>query len=102
MFQTAGVKPGVYTFGVNADENHKAKNVLSSVFLDVPKAFTDIATAVKDGKFQGQALPLGVKENDVRLIDNPKFASVIPADGKAKITQASKDIAAGKLTVTGP
>lgn len=101
MFQTAGVKPGVYTFGVNADENKKAPNVLSSVFLDIPKAFTDIATSVKNGTFQGQALPLGVKENDVRLIDNPKFATVIPAAGKDKIRQASKDIAAGKLVVTG-
>ncbi len=97
MFQTAGVKPGVYTFGVNADENGKAPNVLSSVFLDIPKAFTDIAASVKNGTFKGQALSLGLKENDVRLIDNPKLAGVIPAAGKAKIQQAAKDIAAGKL-----
>ena len=102
MFQTAGNKPNVYTFGVNADENGKAPNVLSSVFLDVPKAFTDIAASVKNGTFKGQTLPLGLKENDVRLIDNPKLANVIPASGKAKIQQAAKDIAAGKLTVTEP
>ena len=102
MFQAAGTKPGVYTFGVNADENKKAPNVLSSVFLDVPKAFTDIATSLKEGKFQGQKLSLGLKENDVRLIDNPKLANVIPADGKAKIQQAEKDIAAGKILVAGP
>ena len=101
MFQTAGGRPSVYTFGVNADENKKASNVLSSVFLDVPKAFTDIATSVKNGTFRGQALPLGLKENDVRLIDNPALASVIPAAGKAKIQQASQDIAAGKLSVAG-
>lgn len=101
MFQTAGDKPNVYTFGVNADENSKAPNVLSSVFLDVPKAFTDIAVTVKNGTFKGQALPLGLKENDVRLIDNPKLANVIPSAGKAKIQQAAKDIAVGKLSVTG-
>ena len=101
MFQAAGAKPGVYTFGVNADENKKAPNVLSSVFLDIPKAFTDVAASVKKGTFRGQALPLGLKENDVRLIDNPRLAGVIPAGGKAKIQQAAKDIAAGKLTVTG-
>lgn len=100
MFQTAGTKPGVYTFGVNADENVKAPNVLSSVFLDVPKAFTDVAVSVKNGTFRGQALPLGLKENDVRLIDNPKFAGVLSGDGKAKIQQAAKDIAAGTLSVT--
>ena len=101
MFQTATGKPGVYTFGVNADENKKASNVLSSVFLDVPKAFTDIATSVKNGTFRGQALPLGLKENDVRLIDNPALAAVIPVAGKAKIRLATQDIAAGKLSVAG-
>ncbi len=87
-------KPGVYTFGVNADENGKAPNVLSSVFLDIPKAFADIATSVKDGTFKGQALSLGLKDDDVRLIDNPKLANVIPAAGKAKIQQAQQDIIA--------
>jgi len=95
MFQAAGTKPGVYTFGVNADENAKAPNVLSSVFLDIPKAFTDVAATVKDGTFHGQALSLGLKEDDVRLIDNPKLAGVIPAAGKAKITKAAKEIADG-------
>lgn len=102
MFQAAGTKPGVYTFGVNADENAKAPNVLSSVFLDIPKAFADVAASVKNGTFKGQALPLGLKENDVRLIDNPKLANVIPAAGKTKIQQAAKDIAAGKVAVAGP
>ena len=101
MFQTAGSRPNVYVFGVNADENKKAPNVLSSVFLDIPKAFTDVATSVKNGTFKGQALSLGLKQNDVRLIDNPTLASVIPAPRKAKIQQAAQDIASGKLSVTG-
>ena len=100
MFDTAGTHSGVYTFGVNADENAKAPNVLSSVFLDIPKAFEDIAKSVKDGSFKGQVLSLGLKDNDVRLIDNPKLTSVIPASGKAKIAQAGKDIADGKIKVT--
>ncbi len=99
MFQTAGDKPGVYTFGVNADENGKASNVLSSAFLNVPKAFEDIARSVKDGTFRGQPLVLGLKAGDVRLIDNPKLANVIPASGKAKIEKAEQQIAAGTLTV---
>ena len=99
MFQTAGAKPGVYTFGVNADENAKASNVLSSVFLDIPKAFEDMATTVKNGTFHGQALSLGLKENDVRLIDNPKLVSVLSPASKAKVAQASKDIATGKISV---
>jgi basic membrane protein A len=102
MFQTAGSLPNVYTFGVNADENSKAPNVLSSVFLDIPKAFDDIAKSVKDGTFKGQKLWLGMKANDVRLIDNPKLANVIPAAGKAKVQQAAQDIISGKIKVTAP
>lgn len=100
MFDTAGKVPGVYTFGVNADENGKAPNVLSSVFLDVPKAFEDIAKSVKDGTFNGQVISLGLKDGDVRLIDNPKLSSVIPAAGKARIKQAATDIESGKIVVT--
>lgn len=100
MFQAAGSKPGVYTFGVNADENSKAPNVLSSVFLDIPKAFADIARSVKDGSFKGQALTLGLKAGDVRLIDNPKLGNVLSAADKTKIQQAQKDIVTGKIIVT--
>jgi basic membrane protein A len=99
MFQAADGKPGVYTFGVNADENKKASNVLSSAFLDIPKAFDDIAKSVKDGTFQGKPLMLGLKQGDVRLIDNPALANVIPASGKAKIQQAEQQISAGNLKV---
>ncbi|BDI32650.1 BMP family ABC transporter substrate-binding protein [Capsulimonas corticalis] len=99
MFDTAGPKPGVYTFGVNADENPKAANVLSSAVLDVPKAFADIAADVKAGKFQGHPISLGLKEGDVTLVDNPKLANVLTADQKAKVAAAAKDIADGKIKV---
>lgn len=101
MFQTAGDKPGVYTFGVNSDQNHKAPDVLSSVYLDFPKAYTDICRAVKAGTFKVQPMLLGMKEGDVRLIDNPKLANVIPPAGKAKVRQAAQQIAAGTLKVAG-
>ncbi|MBV9848055.1 MAG: BMP family protein [Armatimonadetes bacterium] len=101
MFQAADGKPGVYTFGVNADENGKAGNVLSSALLDIPKAFDEIAKSVKDGSFKGQPLALGLKSGDVRLVDNPKLASVIPAAGRARVQQAEQQIAAGTLKVTG-
>ncbi len=99
MFDDAGARSGVYTFGVNADENSKAPNVLSSVFLDIPKAFDDIARAVKDGTFKGRVLSLGLKDNDVRLIDNPKLTGVIPAAGRAKVQQADQDIISGKIKI---
>lgn len=99
MFDAAGARPGVYTFGVNADENAKAPNVLSSVFLDIPKAFDDIAKSVKNGTFKGRVLSLGLKDRDVRLIDNPKLAGVIPATGRARVKRAAQDIADGRIKI---
>lgn len=99
LFDTVGAHPGVYAFGVNYDENGKAPNVLSSAYLDIPRAFADIARSVKDHTFQGKAMTLDMKGGYIRLIDNPKLANVIPAAGKAKVQQAQEAIVSGKLIV---
>jgi len=100
VFDSAGAKPNTYTFGANSDQNSQAPNVFSSFILDVPKAFDDLAKQVKGGTYKGEILKIGLKDGDVRLLDNPKFASVLTADQKAKIAQATQDIEAGKLKVT--
>jgi len=97
MFDTAGTKAGVYTFGVNANENNKAPNVFSSAVLDIPKAFDDIAGLVKAKTFKGGPISLGMKDGDVTLVDNPTFASVITPAERAKIDAAKQDIIAGKI-----
>ncbi len=96
LFQAAS-KPGVYTFGVNANQNDQAPNVLSSAILDIPKAFTDIAKSVKDGTFKGQPLYLGMKEADIQVVDNPKFASLYTPAQKERIQKAEQDIISGKI-----
>ena len=101
MFQTAGGKPGVYTFGVNADENGKAPNVLSSAFLDIPKAFADIAKSVRTAR--SRASRSAGPEVRRRAPDGqPQAGERHPGGGKAKIQQAEQQIAAGTLKVSGP
>jgi basic membrane lipoprotein Med (substrate-binding protein (PBP1-ABC) superfamily) len=100
LFDAAN-KPGVYTFGANSDQNAMAPNVFSSFILDVPKAFDDLAKQVKAGTAQGAPLTLGLKSGDVRVLDNPKFASVLTAAQKAQIAKAIQDIEDGKIKVTG-
>jgi basic membrane protein A and related proteins len=97
LFEATAEKPGVYAFGVNADQNDESSNILSSAFLDIPKAFDDVAKSVKAGTFVGQTMSLGMKQNDVIVIDNPKFATLYTASQKAKIQQAEQDIISGKL-----
>jgi len=96
FFQGANA-PGVYTFGVNSTQNDQAPNVLSSVNSDIPKTFLYVAQMVKDGKFNGQPIVVGMKQGGLTVVDNPKFASLYTADQKAKLKQAVADIISGKI-----
>jgi basic membrane lipoprotein Med (substrate-binding protein (PBP1-ABC) superfamily) len=97
LFQAATAKPGVYTFGVNSDQNDQAPNIVSSAVLDIPHAFASIAKSVQDGSFKGQQLYFGIKEGDIKLIDNPKLPELLSDAEKARIRQAEADIESGKL-----
>ena len=97
LFQAAAAHPGVYSFGVNSDQNNLAPNIVSSAFLDIPNAFDSIAKSVQAGTFKGQPLYLGIKEGDIRLIDNPKLSNLLTAAQKARILQAQADIESGKI-----
>ena len=97
LFQSSASKPGVYAFGVNSNQNDESPNILSSTFLDIPKSFEDVAKSVQNGTFQGQTLNLGMKEDDVTVIDNPKFAGLYTTAQTTKIKQAEADIISGKL-----
>jgi basic membrane lipoprotein Med (substrate-binding protein (PBP1-ABC) superfamily) len=99
MFQAASAKPGVYSFGVNADQNDQAPNIVSSAFLDISNAFDSIAKTAKDGTFKGEPLYLGIKEGDVKLIDNPKLTSLLTPAQHAKIQAAQADIISGKINL---
>jgi basic membrane protein A len=96
LFQAAN-QPGVYTFGVNANQNSLAPNVVSSAFLDIPNAFVSIAKTARNGTFKGEPLYLGIKEGDIRLIDNPKLTNLLTPAQHAKILQAQADIVSGKI-----
>ena len=99
VFDAAGSKPNTYTFGANSDQNSMAPNVFSSFILDVPKALDDVAKQIKAGTAQGAPLVLGLKSGDIRLLDNPKFASVLTADQKATLAKTTQDIEDGKVKV---
>jgi basic membrane protein A len=99
LFQAAAAKPGVYSFGVNSNQNEQAPNIISSAYLDIPHAFESIAKSVQAGTFKGQELYYGIKEGDVTLIDNPKLSGLLTPAQKAKIQQAQSDIESGKINL---
>jgi basic membrane lipoprotein Med (substrate-binding protein (PBP1-ABC) superfamily) len=93
---------GVYAFGANKDQNSIAPEViLASAVLDVPEAFLQIAREVKDGSFQGEVHPYGMKSGVVSLVLNPALESKLPAATRQKIDETKQAIEAGTLKVDG-
>lgn len=96
--QAVTEKPGAMFIGANADQRDLAtpKN-LGSFILDVPSAMLGVARAVKDGKGEGKAFGAGVKDKAVGFVFNPGFVGTIPAEARTRLTQAERDLAAGKI-----
>ena len=90
----------VYAFGSNKNQNDVAPNVvISSAVIDIPRAFLEVARAVKDGHFQAKIERMGMKDDVVTLVYNPALESRIPDTVKAQIEQARQAIIAGTLHV---
>jgi basic membrane protein A and related proteins len=85
IFQAAREK-NVYAFGTNANQNDLAPEIIiGSVVIDLRKAFLLIGREVKAGGFQGRLIPLGVKEDVVRLELNERLRDRIPASALAAV-----------------
>lgn len=98
IFQAAKEK-NVYAFGTNADQNSVAPDViLGSVVIDLPKAFLMAAREVQSGTFTGRVYNLGVREDVVRLVLNPKLADRIPALARSAVDSVGALLHAGTFT----
>jgi basic membrane lipoprotein Med (substrate-binding protein (PBP1-ABC) superfamily) len=99
VFQAAQQRK-VWAFGANKDQNGIAPDViLASAVIDIPRAFVTVAKRVEDGTFVAQIEKLGMKDGVVSLVYNPALASRIPAEAKARVDAAQRDILAGTLVV---
>ncbi len=90
----------VYALGTNSDQNAVAPDViLASAPIYLGKAFVPIVKQVKDGTFKPNTTPFDMKSGVIGFILNPQMDSKIPADLKAKVLDAQKQITAGTLVV---
>jgi basic membrane protein A len=90
----------VYALGTNSDQNSVAPDViLASAPIYLGKAFLPIVKSVKDGSFKPNATPYDMKSGVIGFVLNPQMASKIPADLKAKLDDAQKQIMDGTLNV---
>jgi basic membrane protein A and related proteins len=90
----------VWALGTNSDQNAVAPDViLASAPIYLSKAFLPIVKSIKDGTFKPSATPYDLKSGVIGFVLNPQLESKIPADLKAKVDDAQKQIAAGTLVV---
>lgn len=90
----------VYALGTNNDQNAAAPDViLASAPIFLSPVFTEIAKSVQAGTFKPSNAPSGMKQGVIGFVLNPKLLDKIPADLKAKIDTAEKQIKDGSLNV---
>lgn len=80
VIQAARQSKNVLVFGSNSNQNDVAPDVvIASVVINLPHAFLLVAKEVKDSTFRGRVISLGMRDDVVQLVLNPKLASRIPA-----------------------
>ena len=93
-------KPGTYWLSTDMDQSKVAPDaVLASQVYNWEKVLTKIIELRKKGTLGGQHLTLSFADGMLDLKYNPKLEAKIPADVKAAVEKAKKDIAAGTLKI---
>jgi len=96
----AAQEHNVFALGANKNQNDVAPTViLASGVIDIPSAFLQIALAVRESNFHGRIMQMGMKENVVSLVYNPKLKDRIPQDIQALLDAAEQRIISGELSV---
>ncbi|HEX6574597.1 MAG TPA: BMP family protein [Gemmatimonadaceae bacterium] len=96
IFQAVKEAKNVWIVGSNANQNDIAPDrTLGSVVIDLPHAFLLIARAVKAGGFTGKVFELGLHDNVVTYVANPRVASTVPVDATAKVDSVRNQMMAG-------
>jgi basic membrane lipoprotein Med (substrate-binding protein (PBP1-ABC) superfamily) len=89
VFQAVKESKDVRVIGSNSNQNNVAPDVtLGSVVIDLPKAFLQVAREVKSGNFKPRVISLGLHDDIVKLVLNPRLESMIPPQIKASLDSA--------------
>jgi basic membrane protein A and related proteins len=98
IFQAVKESKSVWIIGSNSNQNDIAPDrTIGSVVIDLPHAFLLIARAVKEGGFTGRVFSLGLHDDVVTFVPNPKTTSALPAGALAKIDSVRNEMMAGKF-----
>jgi basic membrane protein A and related proteins len=96
VFQAVKEAKGVKIIGSNSNQNDIApEQTLGSVVIDLPHAFLLIAREVQKPGFTGKVFSLGLHDNVVVFVLNPRMANSVPAQIIAAIDSTRNQMVAG-------
>jgi basic membrane lipoprotein Med (substrate-binding protein (PBP1-ABC) superfamily) len=101
IFQAVKEAKSVRIIGSNANQNDIAPDhTLGSVVIDLPHAFLLIARAVKSGSFTGTVFSLGLHDDVVTFVLNPRLAAAVPPETLSAVDSTRARMMAGTFTKT--
>jgi len=99
VFQAVKEANSVLAIGSNANQNDIApEHTLGSVVIDLPHAFLLIAKEVRKGGFSGRVFSLGLHDNVVTFVLNPRMSGRVPGSLMSEVDSARQKMIAGSFT----
>jgi basic membrane protein A and related proteins len=103
VIQAVREASNAWVFGTNSNQNDIAPEVtLGSVAIDLPHAFLTVARQVHDHTFVPGLITLGMRQQVVDLILNPRVASRIPPPIRHAVDSTRALMLHGKFLVGQP
>lgn len=99
IFQAVKEAKTTRIIGSNANQNDIApEHTLGSVVIDLPHAFLLIAREVQNGGFTGKVFHLGLHDDVVTFVPNPRLSSTLPSGLMSRIDSARAEMVKGRFT----
>jgi len=100
IFQAVREANHAYVFGTNSNQNDLAPDVtLGSVAIDLPHAFLTVAREIRDHTFKPGIITLGMRQQVVDLVLNPRLTARIPAATRRSVDSTRALMLHGRFTV---
>jgi len=98
VFQTAKESKNIRVIGSNSNQNNVAPDVtIASVVIDLPRAFLEVAREIRTGKFIPGVISLGLYDDVVRLVLNPRMSAAIPKRIRTEVDSVRTALIDGTL-----
>ena len=90
----------VYAFGANRDQSTVSPRAVLANAVITPRAYVQIATAVREGTFQSQLYVFTMTtDGAIALTYNPELKDRVPQEVQQKVEEARQQILSGTLQV---